>query len=130
MLIFQVEWLQKTPAICFDPLQDWEAWVKSLLKWLDSSEPNLSSEDEGSTTKMHTKSHRKNRDSTVCMVDFLRGSGSGTPLAGLGTYSSNEILFLSAISPFLHARDALNCPSRLARLCEAIFQLVSTNQIE
>jgi hypothetical protein len=137
MLIFQVEWLQKKPAICFNPLQDWEAWVKSLLKWLDS-ESNLSSEDEGSatttadigTTKMHTKGRRKNRDSTVCMVDFLRGSGSGTPLAGLGAYSSDEILFLSAISPFLHAQDALNCPSRLARLCEAIFQLVSTNQIE
>jgi hypothetical protein len=47
-----------------------------------------------------------------------------------GAYSSDEILFLSAISPFLHAQDALNCPSRLARLCEAIFQLVSTNQIE
>ncbi|KAJ8462920.1 hypothetical protein ONZ51_g10587 [Trametes cubensis] len=51
-------------------------------------------------------------------INFVRKK-----VGGVGIYMSEELFFLSGVSPFITLGEFLGCPSRVARFCEAFWVL-------
>ncbi|THH12990.1 hypothetical protein EW146_g7184 [Bondarzewia mesenterica] len=91
-------------------LDDYQGFLTSVAQWIQY---RRSSEDT-------------ERTGLVC--DVLRSHGD--IWGGVGVYTASEICFLAGISPLLQEREVFDCPSRCARLCEALYAFAAVSDDE
>ncbi|TFK59346.1 hypothetical protein BDN72DRAFT_905937 [Pluteus cervinus] len=89
------------PEVLPDVFGIYVNFLASIASWL---------EFHFNTTKHHAEA----------FCETLRNS-STKGWTGVGVYTISEICFLAGVSPFLTTKEVIYCPSRVARLCEALW---------
>ncbi|KAJ3559886.1 hypothetical protein NM688_g63 [Phlebia brevispora] len=105
-LVFTPNWVHSAAELPYklpDVHLDYEAFISEVAKWIEVRRASTSPRGGLAVTAI--------RDAR-------------TVFAGIGVYTVVEVFFLAGLSVFLTEYEVFNCPSRVARLCEAFWTFV------
>ncbi|KAI0310869.1 hypothetical protein OF83DRAFT_1287889 [Amylostereum chailletii] len=110
-LVFQVYWEYTRDDLprrinTVNIIKDWPLFLQGIVDWL--------------VDEYHGE-NRIDATTTVSATDAIRAAPAWV---GVGGYTVNELMHIAGLHPYMNIREVVDNPSRVARLCLALFSFV------